>query len=104
DAKWDMVVSEETVKAWEKLFQELTGTALGDAFGAGGLGLSGVGEGGGGSGSGIGLGNIGTLGHGSSSIATGDAYWTAPLRTDPNGKVRLTIPLGDAETTWRLAF
>jgi hypothetical protein len=40
------------------------GDAIGDAFGAGGLGLSGVGEGGGGRGEGIGLGNIGTLGHG----------------------------------------
>ena len=35
------------------------GAAPGDAFGNGGLGLSGVGEGGGGSGSGIGLGNRG---------------------------------------------
>jgi hypothetical protein len=40
------------------------GDAIGDAFGAGGLGLSGVGEGGGGRGEGIGLGNIGTIGHG----------------------------------------
>ncbi|MFO0613612.1 MAG: beta-propeller domain-containing protein [Polyangiaceae bacterium] len=38
--------------------------ALGDAFGAGGLGLTGIGEGGGGRGEGIGLGSIGTLGHG----------------------------------------
>ncbi len=36
------------------------GDAIGDSFGAGGLGLSGVGEGGGGRGEGIGLGNIGT--------------------------------------------
>lgn len=40
------------------------GDAIGDAFGAGGLGLSGVGEGGGGQGEGIGLGSIGTMGHG----------------------------------------
>jgi len=40
------------------------GDSIGDAFGAGGLGLSGIGEGGGGRGEGIGLGNIGTLGHG----------------------------------------
>ena len=38
--------------------------SAGDAFGAGGLGLSGIGEGGGGKGEGIGLGNIGTIGHG----------------------------------------
>jgi hypothetical protein len=41
------------------------GADIGDAFGAGGLGLSGIGEGGGGRGEGIGLGSIGTLGHGS---------------------------------------
>ena len=40
------------------------GDQIGDAFGAGGLGLSGVGEGGGGRGEGIGLGNFGGLGHG----------------------------------------
>ncbi|MDF2693968.1 MAG: Large extracellular alpha-helical protein, partial [Labilithrix sp.] len=60
DAKWDMVVSEETVQAWQRLFEELTGTTLGN-----GIGLSGVGEGGGGRGEGIGLGSVGTLGHGS---------------------------------------
>jgi hypothetical protein len=36
---------------------------VGEAFGEGGLGLSGIGEGGGGEGDGIGLGRIGTLGH-----------------------------------------
>jgi hypothetical protein len=40
------------------------GDTIGDAFGAGGLGLSGVGEGGGGRGQGIGIGNFGGLGHG----------------------------------------
>ena len=40
------------------------GSEVGDAFGAGGLGLSGIGEGGGGRGNGIGLGSIGTIGHG----------------------------------------
>ncbi len=49
------------------------GDAIGDAFGAGGLGLSGVGEGGGGRGGGIGLGNIGTLGHGSGT-GTGQGF------------------------------
>ncbi len=106
DAKWDMVVSDETVNAWQHMFDELTGTEMG------GLGLSGVGEGGGGRGEGIGLGNIGTIGHGSGTgtgrgsgaIATGDAYWSPPLRTDAEGRVKLTIPLGDAETTWRIAL
>lgn len=39
--------------------------AIGDSYGAGGLGLSGIGAGGGGRGEGIGLGSIGTIGHGS---------------------------------------
>ena len=42
----------------------LWGESLGEAAGAGGLGLSGVGEGGGGRYEGIGLGRIGTLGRG----------------------------------------
>ena len=49
------------------------GDAIGDAFGAGGLGLSGVGEGGGGRGEGIGLGNIGALGHGAGT-GTGQGF------------------------------
>ncbi len=49
------------------------GDAIGDSFGAGGLGLSGVGEGGGGRGEGIGLGNIGTLGHGAGT-GTGQGF------------------------------
>ena len=106
DAKWDMIVSDATVSAWQQLFAELTGRELG--FGAGGLGLSGVGEGGGGHGSGIGLGSVGTLGHGagrgSAGVANGDAYWSAPVRTDAEGRVRIAIPLGSAETTWRVAF
>jgi len=48
------------------------GDSIGDAFGAGGLGLSGIGEGGGGRGEGIGLGSIGTLGHGAGT-GTGQA-------------------------------
>lgn len=49
------------------------GDAIGDAFGAGGLGLSGTGEGGGGRGEGIGLGNIGGLGHGAGT-GTGQGF------------------------------
>ena len=48
------------------------GDAIGDSFGAGGLGLA-VGEGGGGKGEGIGLGNIGTLGHGAGT-GTGQGF------------------------------
>jgi hypothetical protein len=40
------------------------GPDIHDAFGAGGLGLSGIGEGGGGRGEGIGLGNLGYIGNG----------------------------------------
>lgn len=49
------------------------GDEIGDAFGAGGLGLSGIGEGGGGRGEGIGLGNIGTIGHGAGT-GTGQGF------------------------------
>ena len=44
--------------------------AFGDAFGSGGLGLSGIGEGGGGRGEGIGLGSIGSMGHATSASGT----------------------------------
>ena len=46
------------------------GEEIGEAYGAGGLGLVGYGEGGGGHGEGIGLGSIGTVGHGA---GVGDA-------------------------------
>lgn len=49
----------------------LWGSGVGDAFGAGGLGLRGIGAGGGGTGAGIGtigtIGTLGTLGHGGGS-------------------------------------
>lgn len=49
------------------------GDAIGDSFGAGGLGLTGVGEGGGGQGMGIGLGSVGTIGHGAGT-GTGQGF------------------------------
>lgn len=49
------------------------GTEIGDAFGAGGLGLSGIGEGGGGRSDGIGLGNVGSIGHGAGT-GTGQGF------------------------------
>jgi hypothetical protein len=104
DSKWDMDVSDATVSGWEDVLSSLTGTSLGN----GGLGMSGFGEGGGGRGEGIGLGNVGTMGHGAGrgtyGIATGDAWFSAPVRTDAEGRVKLIIPLGDVETTWRIAF
>jgi len=66
---------EEMRKEVEQAFEEwkteppCAPVALGDAFGAGGLSLSGVGEGGGGRGEGIGLGSISSLGHGSGRLA-----------------------------------
>ncbi len=64
---------EQSYRDWkaEPTCEELyRGYAIGDAFGAGGFGLSGVGEGGGGRGEGIALGSIGTIGHGSGSGAS----------------------------------
>jgi Ca-activated chloride channel family protein len=52
---------------------EAANEPAGDAFGAGGLGLSGIGEGGGGRGEGIGLGSIGTVGHGAGT-GTGQGF------------------------------
>ncbi|MBM4374506.1 MAG: FHA domain-containing protein [Deltaproteobacteria bacterium] len=49
------------------------GDAIGESFGAGGLGLTGIGEGGGGRGEGIGLGSIGTIGHGAGT-GTGQGF------------------------------
>lgn len=49
------------------------GDEIGDAFGAGGLGLSGVGEGGGGRSEGIGLGSIGQIGQGAGT-GTGQGF------------------------------
>ncbi len=106
DARLDLEVSDATVSAWQRMFDSLWGDQIGDSFGAGGLGLSGVGEGGGGRGEGIGLGSIGTLGHGrgTGAISDGVAYWSPPRRTDNQGRVRFSIPLGDLETTWRVAL
>jgi hypothetical protein len=49
------------------------GSAIGEANGMGGLGLTGVGEGAGGDGHGIGLGRVGTYGHGS-GLGDGDGF------------------------------
>jgi hypothetical protein len=103
DAKLDMEVGDTTVAGWEALFNAFTGTILG-----GGLGLTGIGEGGGGRGEGIGLGGIGTIGHGAgrgtTGIPTGVAFWSPPVRTDDKGRVKIKVPLGDIETTWRIAL
>ncbi len=102
DAKVEMEVGDATISAWETMFNELTGTALGNGWGSGvgsGFGAGGIGEG-------IGLGGIGTIGHGRGSygISVGGAVWTPPVRTDAQGKARIKLKLGDAETTWSVAL
>jgi pSer/pThr/pTyr-binding forkhead associated (FHA) protein len=70
-APWgrDTSLGSDSVSAMGNMF----GDEIGDAYGAGGLGLSGIGEGGGGRGEGIGLGSIGTLGHGAGT-GTGEGF------------------------------
>ncbi len=104
DAKYDVRVADSTVSAWQSLLEANTGTQLG------GLGLSGIGTGGGGSGEGTGYGyGRGGLGHGAAvrprtALATGDAFFAAPVRTDADGHVHFSVPLGSAETTWGLGL
>jgi hypothetical protein len=55
-----IVTNDDATTARRRMF----GDTIGEAFGAGGLGLSGVGEGGGGRGEGLGIGTIGSGGQG----------------------------------------
>src|SRR5262249_28720350 len=90
-----------TVSGWQEMFARLTGTALGQGSG------SGTGQG-----FGSGHGRLGgahvtkapTWRSGMSAIATDTTRWTDPVRTDAQGRARIRVPLGDYETTWRLAF
>jgi hypothetical protein len=78
------------------------GDEIGEAFGSGGLGLSGIGEGGGGRGEGIGLGNIGTLGHGAGT-GTGQGFGSGHGRL--GGSHRTATPqvrMGDTKVSGRL--
>jgi hypothetical protein len=101
DAKWDMQVGDATVSSWEQVMREATGFELG-----------GIGEGGGGRGEGIGLGSVRSGGYGagkaamrgSFGITTTGASQIAPTRVDKNGHLRLEVPLGDIETTWRVVL
>jgi|GEM_PF-1471208 len=104
DARLDMEVGEATVSAWQSLFEGLTGTSLGS------IGTLGHGSGTG-TGEGFGSGH-GRLG-GSHRVreprvrmgATRDGtVWLPPVRTDAKGHVKLRIPLGGVETTWRVAL
>lgn len=75
-AMLDALSSDRAIDA--SVFGTLSGDAIGESFGAGGLGLRGVGEGGGGRGEGIGLGTIGTgrlgVGGGGGGGGTGAGY------------------------------
>jgi hypothetical protein len=106
DARVDMEVADATIANWEELFNRLYGDHIGDATGSMGMGMTGTGYGGGGRGEGIGLGKIGSAGYGRGTfgVSTGVAFWAPPKRTDANGKVRFTVPLGAIETTWRVAL
>jgi len=102
DAKLDMEVADTTVTAWSTLMDSVTGTHLGSLLGN---------AEGSGTGEGFGSGH-GSLGGGSragqvrivSALATGNAYYGPPQRTDAQGRVHFSVPLGDIETTWGLGL
>lgn len=78
------------------------GDAIGDSFGAGGLGLSGIGEGGGGRGEGIGLGSIGGLGHGAGT-GTGQGFGSGSGRLSGSHRTRPpSVRMGATSVSGRL--
>jgi hypothetical protein len=78
------------------------GDEIGDAFGAGGLGLSGIGEGGGGRGEGIGLGTIGTFGHGAGT-GTGQGFGSGHGRLGGSHKTKAPkVRMGATTVSGRL--
>ena len=99
DAKYDMEVADATVEAWNTTITEATGTALGDIIGHG----SGTGTG-----QGFGSGH-GRLGGSHATTRVGVTFFahtwaSAPIRTDKNGKVHFTVPLGPYETRWGIGI
>jgi hypothetical protein len=101
DARAQLAVGDATVSAWSSLLESLTGTSLGHGAGTGT-----------GQGFGSGHGRLGgshrtkppQVRMGRTSVRTGDAFFSPPVRTDDRGHVRIHVPLGDAETTWRIAL
>ncbi len=78
------------------------GDEIGDAFGSGGLGLSGIGEGGGGRGEGIGLGNIGTMGHGAGT-GTGQGFGSGHGRLTGSHRTKTPqVRMGTTQVSGRL--
>ncbi len=100
DAKFEMEVADATIESWKALLEKETGMALGGGGRGEGIGLSGVGSGGGGSGQGFGSGH-GRL-SGSGYLAR--TQWLEPARTDAKGYLRMRVPLGPQETTWRVGL
>jgi hypothetical protein len=102
-APWgDEMVGNEAVSARGTMW----GETIGDAAGAGGLGLSGIGEGGGGKWLGVGLGDIGTVGHGAGTCTTpgcqGFGRGGGPLGPGHATRAGRMRPAGDTTTSGRL--
>jgi hypothetical protein len=74
------------------------GDEIGEAFGAGGLGLTNLGEGGGGRGEGIGIGSLGTIGHGA-GLGTGQGIGMGSSNSLGNGTHRPRVPRMNAGVT-----
>ncbi len=74
----------------------LWGSEIGDAFGAGGLGLSGIGEGGGG----VGLGNVGTAGA-SAGVSSGASFGLGHSLPSGGGKAP-KVRMGATQVSGRL--
>jgi hypothetical protein len=78
------------------------GDNIGDAFGAGGLGLTGIGEGGGGRSAGIGLGGVGTIGHGAGT-GTGQGFGNGSGRMAGTHRTRPpSVRMGATHVSGRL--
>ena len=78
------------------------GDAIGDSFGAGGLGLTGIGPSAGGMGQGIGLGSVGTIGH-APGVGTGQGFGSGSGRLGGahSGKP-LSVKMGATTVSGRL--
>jgi len=100
DARYEVVVGDATIEAWKSLFETLTGTVLGSSMGIGGLGTMGHGSGGRGSHSSYGHGG-GRMSYGVNTVSS---IAIPPQRTDAQGRLKLKVKLGDAETTWRITI
>lgn len=99
-APWgrDTSLGTDSVSAMGNMF----GDEIGDAYGAGGLGLSGIGEGGGGRGEGIGLGSIGTLGHGAGT-GQGQGFGSGHGRLGGSHKAKAPqVRMGQTQVSGRL--